>query len=183
MAPTEILATQHYLSARKAARRSRLALHRPPLQDRPPHRPRSIPPPSARRRARVMREATRSSSSARTLPCRRTRPTSPTSAWSSSTSNTVSECSNASSLCASPAPTARSPTPDVPRHDRHAHPANAARAHPLRRPRRQRHRRGCRLAAPPSSPAEHEGEERAADVWKLCANKLHKAARPTSSTR
>ncbi len=108
MAPTEILATQHYLSARKllAGAISPSPASRTRSRSSPA---RSIPPPNARPRAASC-AATRSSSSAPTH-CRRIKPTSPTSASSSSTSSTASASSSASSSCASPPPTAPSPIP------------------------------------------------------------------------
>ncbi len=95
MAPTEILATQHYLSARKLLGGRHLR-PRPAGPTRSRCSPaRSTTAPSARPRAASC-AARRSSSSAPTR-CRRTRPTSPTSAWSSSTSSTASASSSASS--------------------------------------------------------------------------------------
>jgi ATP-dependent DNA helicase RecG len=94
MAPTEILATQHYLSARKlladaispsTGKPYRVALLTGSLDDR--DQARDPGPHHARRGQFVIG----------THALRRTRPTSPTSASSSSTSSTASACSSASS--------------------------------------------------------------------------------------
>ncbi len=122
MAPTEILATQHYLSARKllsekisprTQRPYRIGLLTGSLDDRPS----ATPAPAS--------SAARSTSPSAPTPSSKTKSTSPTSAWSSSTSNTASASSSASN---SPA----NPTPVVPPH--RYPPARKA----PRRPRRTR---------------------------------------------
>jgi len=94
MAPTEILATQHYLSARKllsgaispsTGQPYKIALLTGSLDDRT----------KRETQRRIMRGDAQFVIAP--TPCRRTRPTSPTSAWSSSTSSIASACSSDSS--------------------------------------------------------------------------------------
>ena len=93
MAPTEILATQHYLSARKLLG-DVVSPRTGQPQGRAAHR---LARPSHKRQTQGRSCAARRSSSSAPTPCRRTRPTSTTSASSSSTSSTASACSSGSS--------------------------------------------------------------------------------------